>query len=113
MPYMRALSHSVGYLPRRLKEHMTREQTIWANDELRQYFRGGRVEVCHGPYEVDDRTMGRMLCAIAKYDEFPADSLHDEGVLIFAGFAVGWTIRTVNRERVMRVWINDDVLQSP
>src|SRR6185437_1722941 len=68
--------------------NMTRDRIIAANDTLRTCFSGGRVEVCHGPYDIDDRMMGRMLCAIAKYDNFPPDSLHDEGVLLFAGFHV-------------------------
>jgi hypothetical protein len=92
--------------------HMTRSQIIAANDELRQHFHGGRIEVCHGPYEIDDRTMGRMLCAIAKYDKFSAESLHDHGVLIFAGFSVAWNIEIIDGERVVRVWINEDVLHG-
>lgn len=91
---------------------MTRDRIIRANDELRQHFRGGHIEVCHGPYDIDDRTMGRMLCAIAKYDKFPADSLHDEGVLLFAGFSVAWQIQTVDGERAMLVWVNQDALQG-
>lgn len=90
---------------------MTRVEIIHANDQLRQHFKGGRVEVCHGPYDIDDRTMGRMLCAIAKYDMFSAESLRDEGVLVFAGFGLAWRIEMVDGERVMRVWINEDVLQ--
>lgn len=43
---------------------MTRKQIIEANDQLRQFFRGGRVEVCHGPYDLDDRLIGGMLCAL-------------------------------------------------
>jgi hypothetical protein len=31
---------------------MTREQTITANDQLRQYFKGGRILVAHGPYDL-------------------------------------------------------------
>jgi hypothetical protein len=94
------------------ERHMTRDQIIQANDVLRQSFRAGRVEVCHGPYDIDDRTLGRMLCAVAKYDSFSADSLHDQGVLIFAGFNVAWNIESIGGERVMRLWINDDVLQG-
>lgn len=94
------------------EQYMTREAVILANDQLRQYFRGGRIEVCRGPYEIDDRTMGRMLCAVGKYNAFSPESLHDEGVFVFGGFAVAWTIRTVDQERVMRIWINYDVLQS-
>jgi hypothetical protein len=91
---------------------MTRDQIIAANDRLRTAFSGGCVEVCHGPYEIDDRTLGRMLCAIAKYNKFSSNSLHDEGLMIFAGFSVAWNIQLVDGQRIMRVWINDDVLQS-
>lgn len=91
---------------------MTRAEIIHANDQLRQAFRGGRVEVCHGPYDIDDRTIGRMLCAIAKCRNFGPDSLHDEGVLVFAGFTVVWNIAAVHGERVMRVWVNEDTLQG-
>ncbi len=91
---------------------MTHEQTIWANDELRQHFHGGRIEFRHGPYDIDDRTMGRMLCAIAEHKSFPPESLHDEGVLIFAGFHVAWAIEIADGERIMRVWVNADALQG-
>ena len=88
------------------------EQTIHLNDDLRKHFRGGRIEVCHGPYEIDDRTMGRMLCALATYNKFEPGSLHDEGAMVFAGFQLAWRIETVENERVMRVWVNADVLQN-
>lgn len=91
---------------------MTREQYIAANDSLRRQFVGGRIEVCHGPYNIDNRTLGRMLCAVAAYDRFSPESLHDEGVLLFAGFSVCWRIEADGNERVLRVWINEDVLQT-
>lgn len=91
---------------------MTREQIIRANDDLRRHFRGGRIEFCQDPYDIDDRTMGRMLCAITQYDKFAPDSLHDEGLLLFAGFSLAWKIETIVGERVMRVWVNEDVLQG-
>src|SRR5262249_5845818 len=81
---------------------MSRGQTIRANDHLRKYLRGGRVEVSHGPYELDDRTIGRMLCVLARYDKFDSDSLHDQGCFIFAGFAFVWRIEVVGDERVLR-----------
>jgi hypothetical protein len=64
------------------------------------------------PYNIDDRTMGRMLCALARYDKFEPGSLHDEGVLLFAGFHVAFKIETVDNELVMRVWVNQDALQG-
>jgi hypothetical protein len=91
---------------------MTREQTRIANDNLRQNFNGGRIEVCHGPYDLDDRTIGRMLCALARYNRFASDSLHDEGCFIFGGFSFAWQIEDVDGERVLRVWVNQDVLNG-
>jgi hypothetical protein len=78
----------------------TTSETIRQNDELRQRFHGGRVEVCHSAYDLEDRLIGRILCAVAKYNRFSHDSLHDEGVLLFAGFDICWRIETTNNERV-------------
>ena len=91
---------------------MTREETIAANDRLRTLFKGGRIEVCHGPYELDDRTLGRMLCVLGLYNRFDKDSLHDCGTFIFSGFACEWYIEIVDGERVLRVWVADDVLNG-
>lgn len=87
-------------------------EIIRRNDNLRQHFRGGRIEVCHGPYELEDRIVGRMLCVLARYDKFTPDSLHDEGCFIFGGFAFAWRIETVDGERVLRVWVNEDRLNG-
>lgn len=92
---------------------MTRENTIQANDELRTTFKGGRVQICHGPYGIDDRTLGRMLCALAKYNKFSPDSLHDQGCFIFGGFAYAWRIELIKGERILTVWIDADVLNGP
>lgn len=84
---------------------------ITANDLLRTEFKGGRIEVCHGPYELDDRTLGRMLCVLAKYNKFEEGGLHDSGHFIFSGFSFVWTIELIDTERVLRVWVNADALQ--
>jgi hypothetical protein len=89
---------------------MTRDEQIQANDQLRQFMRGGRVEVCHGPYELDDRLIGRVLVRLGLYNTFDDKSLHDHGVFIFSGFSFEWRIETVDAERVLRVWVNRDVL---
>jgi hypothetical protein len=91
---------------------MNRLEIICRNDDLRKNFRGGRIEVCHGPYDIDDRTMGRMLCAVAQYEKFDPESLHDEGLFIFAGFTVAWHIEVIDGECVLRVWVNGDVLNG-
>jgi hypothetical protein len=91
---------------------MDKANIIQLNDDLRTGFKGGRVEIHHGPFDVDDRTLGRMLCVLARYNRFEPDSLHDEGLFIFAGFAFSWRIETENNERVLRVWVERDALQS-
>jgi hypothetical protein len=91
---------------------MTRQEAITANDELRTTFKGGRIEVCHGAYELEDRIVGRMLCVLAKYNKFEPDSLHDSGQFIFGGFSFAWEIEDVDGERVLRVWVNQDVLNG-
>lgn len=45
-----------------------------------------------GVYDLDDRTRGRALSVLARYDSFDPDSEHDRGVFIFAGFAFEWRI---------------------
>ena len=43
-------------------------------------------------YDLDDRLRGRALSVLARYTSFDADSEHDSGVFIFAGFAFEWRI---------------------
>ena len=43
-------------------------------------------------YDLDDRLRGRALSVLARYTSFDADSEHDSGVFIFAGFAFEWWI---------------------
>jgi hypothetical protein len=84
---------------------------IQINDALRKHFIRGRIEVHHGPYDLDSRLIGRMLCVLARYNRFDADSLHDDGLFIFAGFSFAWRIEIENEERVLRVWVERDALQ--
>lgn len=93
----------------------TPQQIIAANDELRTKFKGGRILFAHhSTFDLDDRTLDKMLCAVAAYDRFAPDSLHDEGVLIFAGFTVCWRIALdIAQERVLTIWVNTDVLNNP
>ncbi len=72
---------------------MDRRQTIVAlNDQLRTTFKGGRVQMTRNVYDLDDRLRGRALSVLARYNSFDADSDHDGGVFIFAGFAFEWRI---------------------
>jgi hypothetical protein len=89
-----------------------RELDIGLNDLLRTEMKGGRIEVRHGPYDIEDRIIGRMLCVLARYNRFEPDSLHDEGLFIFAGFAFSWKIEIENGERVLTVWVQRDALQG-
>ena len=62
------------------------------NDQLRTTFKGGRVQMTRSVYDLDDRLRGRALSVLARYSSFDADSDHDRGVFIFAGFAFEWWI---------------------
>lgn len=62
------------------------------NDQLRSTFRGGRVQMTRCVYDLDDRLRGRALSVMARYNKFDADSEHDCGVFIFAGYAFEWRI---------------------
>src|SRR5580658_6125671 len=69
-----------------------RANIIELNDQLRTTFKGGRVQMTPSVYDLDDRLRGRALSVLARYDSFDADSEHDSGVFIFAGFAFEWRI---------------------
>lgn len=67
---------------------MDRRATIIAlNDQLRTTFKGGRVQMTPSVYQLDDRLRGRALSVLARYSKFAADSEHDWGTFIFAGFS--------------------------
>ncbi len=76
-------------------------------------------------YELDDRLRGRALSVMASYNQFDADSEHDCGVFIFAGFAFEWRIEYRGKDgtgispdpsdpertfRVLTLYTVDDVL---
>lgn len=69
-----------------------RAKIIALNDRLRTTFKGGRMQMTPSVYELDDRLRGRALSVLARYNKFHADSEHDWGVFIFAGFAFEWRI---------------------
>lgn len=64
-----------------------RAKVIELNDELRTTFKGGRVQMTRSFYDLDDRLRGRALSVMARYNKFDAESQHDSGVFIFAGYA--------------------------
>jgi hypothetical protein len=102
-----------------------RAQIIALNDQLRTTFKGGRVQMTPSVYGLDDRLRGRALSVLAQYDSFHADSDHDSGVFIFAGFAFEWQIEYRGKDgtgcspdpadpeqtaRVLTLYAIDDVL---
>lgn len=72
------------------------------NDQLRTTFKGGRVQMTPGVYQLDARLRGRALQVLSRYNKFDDDSDHAWGVFIFAGYAFEWRIeyRQVNGEGV-------------
>ena len=102
-----------------------RAKIIALNDQLRTNFKGGRVQMTRGVYELDARLRGRALSVLARFDEFDATSEHDSGVFIFAGYAFEWRIEYRGKDgtgvspdpsdpeltlRVLTVYAADDVL---
>ncbi len=102
-----------------------RAKIIALIDQLRSTFRGGRVQMTPSVYELDDRLRGRALSVMAGYRTFDADSEHDRGVFIFAGYAFEWCIEYRGKDgvgvspdpsdaertlRVLTLYVVDDVL---
>jgi Protein of unknown function (DUF3768) len=69
-----------------------RAKIIQLNDKLRTTFKGGRVQMTPGVYQLDARLRGRALSVLAKYNKFDDASEHDRGIFIFAGYAFEWRI---------------------
>jgi hypothetical protein len=69
-----------------------RAAIIALNDQFRTTFKGGRVQMTPSVYQLDDRLRGRALSVLARYSKFDADSEHDWGTFIFAGFSFEWRI---------------------
>jgi Protein of unknown function (DUF3768) len=69
-----------------------RARIIKLNDRLRTTFKGGRVQMTRGVYDLDDQLRGRALSVMARFNRFAPDSEHDCGVFIFAGYSFEWRI---------------------
>jgi hypothetical protein len=102
-----------------------REKLIALNDELRTTFRGGRVQITPGVYDLGPHIRGRALSMLACYNKFDTDSEHDWGVFIFAGFAFEWRIEYRSKDgtaqspdpsdpentfRVLTLYATEDIL---
>src|SRR5437016_362102 len=84
-------------------------ETITRNDLLRTTLRGGVVLFSRAVMELDARIRGRLIDRITRFDNFHADSLHDEGTLIFAGFSIVWYIDELDGKRRMHVILAEDI----
>ena len=73
-----------------------REKIIALNDGLRRTFKGGRVQMTPGVYNLDPQLRGRALWAMARCNKFDDTAEHNGGVMIFAGYAFEWHIEYRN-----------------
>lgn len=102
-----------------------RAKIIELNDALRTTFKGGRVQMTPGVYDLDPRLRGRALYVMSRYSNFDPESEHDHGVFIFAGYAFEWQIEYRDKNglghspdpadleetsRVLTLYAADDVL---
>jgi hypothetical protein len=69
-----------------------RAKIIELNDHVRTTFKGGRVQMTPGVYDLEARLRGRALYLLSKYTKFDRDSEHDCGTFIFCGYAFEWRI---------------------
>ena len=69
-----------------------RTKIIELNDQLRTSFKGGRVQMTPGAYELNAQLRGRALHVMSRYNKFDEGSEHDCGVFIFAGYSFEWRI---------------------
>jgi hypothetical protein len=70
----------------------TRSKIIELNDQLRTTFKGGRVQMTSGVYNLDPQLRGRALSVMARFKKFDDSGEHDSGVFIFAGYSFEWRI---------------------
>ena len=75
-----------------------RAKIIELNDRLRTTFKGGRVQVTPGVYQLGARLRGRALSVLARYNKFDADSEHDWGTFLFGGYFFEWRIEYRNMD---------------
>jgi hypothetical protein len=102
-----------------------RATIIELNDQLRTTFKGGRVQMTRGVYDLDERLRGRALSVMARYNKFDDASEHDCGVFIFAGYSFEWRIEYRGKDgtgisadpadpeqtfRILTLYAFDDVL---
>ena len=69
-----------------------RAKIIELNDQLRATFKGGRVQMTPGVYQLDAQLRGRAFCVMSRYNKFDDGGEHDCGVFIFAGYSFEWRI---------------------
>lgn len=87
---------------------MTRAETIAANDALRKEFKGGIVLFTPAVWALDSSLRGRALYRMTLFDKFSDDSLHEEGVFVFAGLTFVWQIGTFDGQRSLTLSLKED-----
>ena len=102
-----------------------RDKIIGLNDQLRTTFKGGRIQMTPGVYQLDPQLRGREFSVMARYNTFDHDSEHDRGVFIFSGYSFEWRIEyrakdgavpspdPANSDKTLRVltlYVHDDML---
>jgi hypothetical protein len=103
-----------------------RARIIELNDQFRATFKGGRVQMTPGVYDLDARPRGRAAYVMSRYNKFDDDSEHDWGVFIFAGYSFEWRMEYRDKDgtgvstdpadpertfRVLTLYAADDLLR--
>jgi hypothetical protein len=89
---------------------VTREQRILLNDTLRTQFRGGVVRYGSQAARLPAPIRGRAAIRLSRPMEFAANSEHDAGTFIFAGYLFEWHISECLGERTLTLEVAEDVL---
>ncbi len=90
---LEALRSPLPPLPSSGKKRMDRRaRIIELNDQLRTTFKGGRVQMTPGVYNLDAQLRGRAFSVMARYNKFDDSGEHDSGLFIFSGYAFQWRI---------------------
>lgn len=89
---------------------MTREQRILLNDTLRERFKGGIVRYGSQAARLPEAIRGRAAIRLSRPMEFAANSEHDAGSFIFAGYLFTWSISECLGERTLTLDVDEDLL---
>lgn len=105
-----------------------RARIVELNEQLRTTFKGGRVRVIPGAYQLDARLRGRALCIMSRSVKVDPRGDRDRGRFVFAGYLFAWQIEYHARHgsgvspdpadpdktvRVLTLSVIDDLLIRP